>query len=101
MLYILMASLYQMPEGQMTRKSATSVTISPKLRCQRVYPIQGTKKVVTQLKTVGFKLNRDQAVSLARVLLAVSQNWSDIDVTAFRSKRFSDGTFPITVTTAD
>lgn len=82
----------------MPRKSATSVTISPKLRCQRVYPIPGTKRTVAELKTVGFKLTRDQAISLARVLLAVSQNWSTIDVTGFRSKKFSDGTFPITVT---
>ncbi len=85
----------------MPRKSATSVTISPKLRCQRIYPVSGTKKTVADLKTVGFKLTRDQAINLARVLLAVSQNWSDIDITAFRSKRFTDGTFPITVTTAD
>lgn len=84
----------------MTRKSATSVTISPKLRCERVYPIQGTKKTVAELKTIGFKLNRDQAINLARVLLAVSQDWSGIDVTVFRSKRFSDGTSPITITTA-
>jgi hypothetical protein len=84
----------------MPRKSATSVTISPKLRCQRVYPVQGTKKAVAELKTVGFKLTQDQAINLARVLLAVSQNWASIEVTAFRSKKFSDGTFPITVTTA-
>lgn len=81
------------------RKSATSVTISPKLRCQRVYPVEGTKKAVAELKTIGFKLNRDQAINLARVLLAVSQDWGDIEVTAFRSKRFTDGTFPVTVTT--
>lgn len=85
----------------MTRKSATSVTISPKLRCQRVYPVQGTKRTAADLKTVGFKLSSDQAINLARVLLAVSQDWTGIEVTAFRSKRFSDGTFPVTVTTAD
>ena len=85
----------------MARKSATSVTISPKLRCQRVYPVQGTKKAVAELKTVGFKLTRDQTINLARVLLAVSQNWSTVEVTVFRSKRFSDGTSPITVTTVD
>lgn len=85
----------------MARKSATSVKISPKLRCQRVYPVQGTKRTAAQLKTVGFKLNRDQAIALARVLLAVSQDWKGIEVTAFRSKRFSNGTFPITVTTTE
>jgi hypothetical protein len=85
----------------MSRKSSTSVTISPKLRCQRVYPVQGTKRTAAQLKTVGFKLTRDQAINLARVLLAVSQDWTGIEVTAFRSKKFSDDTFPITVTTVD
>lgn len=84
----------------MARKSATSVTISPKLRCQRIYPVPGTKRTVAELKTVGFKLTRDQAINLARVLLAVSQNWNAIDITGFRSKQFTDGTFPITVTTA-
>lgn len=85
----------------MPRRSATSVTISPKLRCQRIYPVPGTRKTVAELKTVGFKLTREQAINLARVLLAVSQNWDAIDVTAFRSKRFTDDTFPITVTTVD
>lgn len=84
----------------MARKSATSVTISPKLRCERVYPVTGTKRTAEELKTVGFRLSCDQAINLARVLLAVSQDWTSIEVTAFRSKRFSDGTFPITVTTA-
>lgn len=84
----------------MARRSATSVKVSPKLRCQRVYPIQGTKRAVTELKTVGFRLTREQAINLARVLLAVSQDWNEMEVTAFRSKRFSDGTFPVTVTTA-
>jgi hypothetical protein len=84
----------------MTRKSARSVTISSNLRCQRIYPVQGTNKTVEELTTVGFKLTREQAIHLARVLLAVTQDWSDIDLTGFRSKKSSDGTFPITVTSA-
>lgn len=84
----------------MPRKSASSIRVSPKLRCQRIYPIKGTKRNVEELKTVGFKLTRQQAIEFARVLLAVSQDWDDIDVTGFRCKRFSDSTFPITVTSA-
>jgi hypothetical protein len=55
---------------------------------------------VEELKTVGFKLTRQQAIDLARVLLVVSQDWEDIDVTGFRLKEFSDSTFAITVTSA-
>jgi hypothetical protein len=83
------------------RKSVRSVTIDPNLRCQRVYPVQGTGKSVEELTTVGFRLTREQAISLARVLLAVSQDWRNVDITAFRSKKRSDGTFPITVTSTD
>ncbi len=46
-------------------------------------------------------MTRDQAVLLARVLLAVSQEWDEIDVTAYRfERRKSDGTYHITVTSA-
>lgn len=86
---------------KMKRKSARSVTISPNVRCQRIYPVQGTNKTVEELTTVGFKLTREQAIHLARVLLAVTQDWSDIDLTGFRSKQRSDGTFSITVTSSE
>ena len=82
----------------MPRRSAASIKISPNLRCLRVYPVQGIHKAVRDLKTIGFKLTREQATEMARVLLAVTQEWSEIDVTVFRTKERSDGTFPITVT---
>lgn len=85
----------------MARKSARSVTVRPKVRCLRIYPVQGTKRTIEELTTIGFKLNREQAVHLARVLLAVTQDWNEIDITGFRLKKFSDGTFPITVTSAE
>lgn len=67
----------------------------------RVYPRLGTKKTVQELETVAFKLNRQQAIDLARVLLAATQDWQELDITGFRlKKRKSDGTFPITVTSA-
>ena len=48
---------------------------------------------------MGIKLSRDQAIHLSRVLLAVSQEWDEIDITAYRlKKRKSDGTYQITVT---
>lgn len=83
----------------MTRKSAGQVRIKPNLRCLKVYPTTETSKSVADLKTVGIKLSRVQAIEMARVLLAVSQDWNEIDVTAYRqNSRRSDGTFQITIT---
>ena len=68
----------------MPRRSVKSLTIKPNLRCQRIYPVEGTKREVEALVTVGFKLTRQQAIDLARVLLAVTQDWEEIDITGFR-----------------
>ena len=83
----------------MARKAATSIKVDPNARCLRIYPAEDTQKNVKDLKTVGIKLSREQAVHLARVLLAVTQEWYEIDLTAYRLKRRkSDGTYQITVT---
>ncbi|MBI2823249.1 MAG: hypothetical protein HYX69_01005 [Planctomycetia bacterium] len=86
-----------------TRRSATSIKIDPNVRCLRIYPVEeGVKaKNIEDLKTVGIKLSREQAIHLSRVLLAVAQEWDEIDLTAWRTnKRQSDGTYIVTVTTA-
>jgi len=83
----------------MARKSPTNISIDPNVRCLRIYPIEDTSKNIRDLKTIGIKLNREQALHLARVLLAVTQEWDEIDITAYRfKKRQSDGTYHITVT---
>jgi len=83
------------------RRSTTSVAISPNVRCLRVYPTEGTKRSLSELKTVGIKLSRTQAIDLARSLLAVTQDWEEVEVTAYRlDRRESDGTYDITVTSA-
>ena len=83
------------------RQSPGSITIDPNVRCQRIYPVEGTGKTIADLKTVGFKITRDQAIHLARVLLAVSQEWDEMEVTAYRfDQRKSDDTYHITVTSA-
>lgn len=65
----------------------------------RIYPVEGTDKNVSELKTIGLRLSKEQAIDLARVLLAVSQDWNELEVTAYRlKKRKSDGTYQITVT---
>lgn len=82
----------------MARKSPASIKIDPNIRCTRIYPIEGTNKNVSDLKTVGIKLNKEQAIHLARVLLAVTQEWDEVDITGYRFDRRSDGTYHLTVT---
>ena len=86
------------------REAASSIKIDPNVRCQRIYPVEDNpnqRKTIAELKTVGIKLSRDQAIHLARVLLAASQQWEEIDVTAWRIyKRQSDSTYNVTVTSA-
>ena len=83
----------------MPRRSPRSIIVNPNIRCLRIYPTEDTKKDLKDLKTVGIKLSKDQAIHLARVLLAVTQDWDIIDITAYRfERRKSDGTYHITVT---
>jgi hypothetical protein len=83
----------------MKRQSARAISIDSNVRCQRIYPTEDTKRTVDDLQTVGIKLNREQAIHLARVLLAVTQEWDEVDITAYRfRKRQDDGTYLITVT---
>ena len=86
------------------RVSASSIKIDTNVRCQRIYPVEDNKqgtRTIASLKTVGIKLTRGQAVHLARVLLAASQEWEEIDVTAWRVyKRRTDNTYNVTVTSS-
>lgn len=86
------------------RVSASSIKIDTNVRCQRIYPVEDSKqstKKISDLKTVGIKLSREQATHLARVLLAASQEWDEIDITAWRIyKRQSDNSYNVTVTSA-
>lgn len=81
------------------RLSPSAITIDPNVRCERIYPVEDSPKTLSELKTVGIKLSRQQAIHLARVLLAVTQDWELVDITAYRnSRRSDDGTYHITVT---
>jgi hypothetical protein len=82
----------------MPRKSVTAISIDPNIRCRQVYPVKTSNKTLTNLKTVGIRLSREQAVHLARVLLAVTQDWDHLEITAYRNPRQSDGTHQVTVT---
>ena len=84
----------------MPRKSPKSISVNANVRCMRVYPIEDTNKRIKDLKTIGLKLSKQQAIHLARVLLAVTQEWDEVDITARRFElRKTDDTYPITVTT--
>ena len=93
-----------MAKASKKRVSASSIVIDPNVRCQRIYPVadkEHSTKTIADLKTVGIKLSRAQAIHLARVLLAASQEWEEIDITAWRVyKRQTDNTYNITVTSA-
>lgn len=83
----------------MPRKSAAGVRVNPNVRALKIYPVDGTSRDLTKLQTVAFQLSSDEAVHLATVLLAMSQDHEKIDVTGYRLRpRKSDGTFDITVT---
>jgi hypothetical protein len=86
------------------RVGASSIKIDTNVRCDRIYPIEDSSrspKSIADLKTVGIKLSKEQAIRLARVLLAASQDWEEIDITAWRVyKRRSDNTYNVTVTSA-
>lgn len=48
---------------------------------------------------MGIRLSKEQAIHLARVLLVVTQEWDEVDITAYRfERRQEDGTFRLTVT---
>lgn len=83
----------------MPRKAASSLRVDPNVRAVRVYPTEQTKREVKNLQTVGIKLSRQQSIHLARVLLAMTQDFDFLDITAYRLEpRKSDKTYQVTVT---
>jgi len=82
----------------MKRQSAKGFVIDTNLRYDRIYATENTARTIAELQTGGFKLNKQQAVQLAHVLLAVSQDWDEVDITGWRFKtRASDGANIVTV----
>jgi hypothetical protein len=88
-----------MEHSVLKRQSASAVSVDTNVRCVRIYPTANTKRTVSELQTVGIRLTKEQAIHLARVLLAVTQEWNEVDITAYRfEKRQEDGTFRLTIT---
>ena len=91
----------------MARQSVKALTVNQNVRCQSVIPDPEGQRTQCPARhsarwrgdTVGFQLTKQQAIDLAKVLLAGSQDWQQIDVTIWRfQKRKTDGTYPLTVT---
>ena len=77
---------------------AARYTVDPNVRCTLIYPMEGTKRDIREVEMVGFRLSRDQAIDLARALLAVTQDWEEIAITGFRfQRRLADDTYPVIV----
>ena len=77
------------------RKSVKRVIVDQNVRCQRIFPIEESKTGLCSAKhstrwtgkTIALQMTKDQAVHLARALLAATQEWNEIDITAFRFQR--------------
>ena len=91
------------------QKTATlkKLIIDSNVRCERIIPVADSINTPCPAKhskawkgsTIALQLTKDQAIQLARVLLAATQEWDHVNITAFRyQKRRSDGTYPVTVT---
>jgi hypothetical protein len=53
----------------MGRQSCKSLQIDPNVRYLKVYPREGTRTSYTKdLKTVGIKLSKEQAIHLAKII---------------------------------
>lgn len=73
--------------------------MDPNVRFLRIYPVEETQKSVGQLESIGIKLDKEQSIHLARVLLAVAQDWDEVEITGYRfDRRKTDGTYRLTVT---
>ncbi len=91
------------------RRSVKRITVAQNVRCQRIIPVEASQNTPCAArhsarwmgKTISFHLTKEQAIHLARVLLAATQEWDEIDITAFRFQRRTDGTYPVTVTSIE
>ena len=88
-----------MKESRFKRQTASRVTVDTNVRCLRIYPTEETKRTTSDLQTIGIRLTKKQAIHLASVLLVVTREWDQVDITAYRfEKRKTDGTYRLTIT---
>jgi hypothetical protein len=86
--------------------TAGRVTVDGNVRCERIVPVEDKENTpcpanhgrIWKRATVAIRLNKEQAIHLARVLLAMTQDLNEIWITGFRYQRRKDETYPVTVT---
>jgi hypothetical protein len=82
---------------QMPKKPLTSLIIDTHVRCLQVFPKEN-EAGFKDLKTMGLRLSRDEALHLARALLAATQEWEEVELVVHRfDKRKSDNTYLLSV----
>jgi hypothetical protein len=69
----------------MARQSPKSIRLKTYLPCLIVYPTGERAEVVADLMSVGFLMTKEQAIDFARVVLGVTQDWAEVEVTARRN----------------
>lgn len=70
------------------------------IRCEKMYPVIETKKEISELKTVAFQITSEQAIDLAKKLLAAAQQSKLVDITGFRLTNVVSVTSPPGASTA-
>ena len=81
----------------MPKKSIINLGVDLKSRCLKVFPPPEAEPY-RDLANFRFRLNRDQALQLARALLAATQEWEEVEVVVHRfERRKSDGAFLVSV----
>lgn len=81
----------------MPKKLLTSLTIDTHVRCLQVFPKE-KQAAYKDLKTMGVKLSREEALHLARAILAATQEWEEVELVVHRfDKRKSDNTYLLSV----
>jgi hypothetical protein len=82
---------------KMPKKLLTSLTIDTHVRCRQIFPKE-TEAAYQELETMGVKLSREEALHLARAILAATQEWEEVELVVHRfDKRKSDNTYLLSV----
>jgi hypothetical protein len=81
----------------MPQKPFTSLTIDTHIRCLQVFPKE-EDAAYKDLDTMGVRLSREEALHLARAILAATQEWEEVELVVHRfDKRKSDNTYLLSV----
>jgi|GEM_PF-2130517 len=81
----------------MPKKPLTPLAVDTHIRCRQIYP-KGEDAAYQNLKTVGVRLSRPEALRLATAILAAAQEWQEVELVVHRSdRRASDQSYLLTV----